>query len=49
MKGSGGGADSNLLPSAGLQFCGLVDIAGAREPMTCASWIATTGNSGHHA
>ena len=34
IKASGGGADSNLPPSAGLQFFGLVDIDGASEQMT---------------
>ncbi|MBB3976897.1 alkaline phosphatase D [Rhizobium azooxidifex] len=34
MKASGGGADSNLPPSAGLQFFGLVDINGSSEQMT---------------
>lgn len=34
MKAAGGGADSNLPPSAGLQFFGLVDIHGASEQMT---------------
>lgn len=34
IKASAGGADSNLPPSAGLQFFGLVDISGASEEMT---------------
>jgi alkaline phosphatase D len=34
MKASGGGADSNLPPSAGLQFFGLVDIDGSSRQMT---------------
>ena len=34
IKASAGGIDSNLPPSAGLQFFGLVDINGASEEMT---------------
>ena len=34
IKASGGGADSNLPPSAGLQFFGLVDINGRTGQMT---------------
>ncbi|QRM53463.1 alkaline phosphatase D family protein [Sinorhizobium sp. BG8] len=34
MKASGGGADSNLPPSAGLQFFGIVDINGQTEQLT---------------
>jgi alkaline phosphatase D len=34
IKASSGGVDSNLPPSAGLQFFGLVDINGASEEMT---------------
>lgn len=34
IKASGGGVDSNLPPSAGLQFFGLVDISGQTGEMT---------------
>jgi alkaline phosphatase D len=34
IKSSKGGIDSNLPPSAGLQFFGLVDIHGASREMT---------------
>jgi alkaline phosphatase D len=34
IKAAGGGIDSNLPPSAGLQFFGLVDINGSSEEMT---------------
>jgi alkaline phosphatase D len=34
IKASGGGADSNLPPSAGLQFFGLIDINGRTEQLT---------------
>ena len=34
IKSSKGGIESNLPPSAGLQFFGLVDINGASEEMT---------------
>ena len=34
IKASGGGIDSNLPPSAGLQFFGIVDINGQTQQMT---------------